>query len=92
MKHKLPEDGTFGLKPQLEGGCGYLLVAVVNLVEQLPVAVGILSERLLRTLPQANEGVYLFLRLAACHEPSQEGSLKVSEAPDCPGGKLVEPE
>ena len=51
MEHELPEDGTLRFKPQLEGGCGYLLVAVVDFIEQLPVAVGILLESLLRTLP-----------------------------------------
>ena len=82
MEHEFPEDGTLRFKPQLEGGCGYFLVAVVDLIEQLPVAVSILPESLLRTLPQANEGVHLFLGLVAGHEPSQEGSLNVSEAPD----------
>ena len=51
MEHELSEDGTLRFKPQLEGGCGYLLVAVVDLIEQLLVAVSVLPESLLRTLP-----------------------------------------
>ena len=51
MEHELLEDGTLGFKPELEEGCGYLLVAIVDFVEQFPVAVGILSESLLRMLP-----------------------------------------
>ena len=82
VKHELTDNGTLGFKSQLEGRSGYLLVAVIDLIEHLPVAVDILPESFLRTLPQPYEGVNLFLGLVSRHEPSQKGSLKVPKAPD----------
>ena len=63
----------------------------MNFVEQFPISVGILPERLLRLLLQVDQSINFFSLLTAGDEACHEGPFNISEAPDTARPELIEP-